>query len=142
MVNLAKQNAPEAEILQIDGENLPFADKEFDLVTTTTVLQHNPDARRTKLLGEICRVSAMDVLLFEDTAVEMPPFTAGMGPYQNFYARPIGWYAGVCSSHGFEPIEFDRQETSSAGLCTCGSGVALIGVLGRRERSFQNCILQ
>lgn len=40
MVNLAKQNAPEAEILQIDGENLPFADKEFDLVTTTTVLQH------------------------------------------------------------------------------------------------------
>ena len=110
MVKLARRNAPEAEILQIDGEKLPFGDMEFDLVTTTTVLQHNPDARRTKLLGEICRVSAKDVLLFEDTAVEMPPFTSGMGPYQNFYARPVGWYAGVCSSHGFEPIEFDRQE--------------------------------
>ena len=104
-------SSPEAEILQIDGESLTFADEEFDLVTTTTVLQHNPDARRTKLLGEICRVSAKDVLLFEDTAVEMPPFTAGMGPYQNFCARPVGWYAGVCSSHDFEPIEFDRQET-------------------------------
>ena len=109
MVNLAKHNAPEAEVIQIDGENLPFADREFDVVTTTTVLQHNPDARRTKLLGEICRVSAKDVLLFEDTPVEMPPSTTtGTGPYQNFFGRPVGWYAGVCSCHGFEPIEIDR----------------------------------
>lgn len=131
MVNLAKHNAPEAEILQIDGENLPFADKEFDLVTTTTVLQHNPDARRTKLLGEICRVSGMDVLLFEDTSVEMPPFTTGMGPYQNFYARPVGWYAGVCSSHGFEPIEFDRQET----FVSRTVHMRLWGHLNRRTRN-------
>ncbi len=82
MVNLAKRNAPEAEIIQIDGENLPFADKEFDVVTTTTVLQHNPDDRRAKLLGEICRVSAKDVFLFEDTPVEMPPPTTTAGPYR------------------------------------------------------------
>lgn len=111
MVELAKRNAPEAEVIQIDGENLPFADKEFDVVTTTTVLQHNPDARRTKLLGEICRVSAKDVLLFEDTPVQMPPFTTGTGPYQNFFGRPVGWYAGVCSCYGFELIEIERQET-------------------------------
>ena len=130
MVKLASRNAPEAEILQIDGENLPFRDKEFDLVITTTVLQHNPDARRTKLLGEICRVSAKDVLLFEDTAVEMPPFTSGMGPYQNFYARPVGWYAGVCASYGFEPIEFDRQEIFVSRLVHS----RLSGHLNRRPR--------
>jgi ubiquinone/menaquinone biosynthesis C-methylase UbiE len=111
MVELAQQNAPGAEVFQIDGEHLPFSDHEFDLVTTTTVLQHNPDDRRTQLLGEICRVSANDVFLFEDTAVEMPPFTSGKGAYHNFYGRPIGWYAGVCSCHCFVPIEFDRQET-------------------------------
>lgn len=112
MVNLAKRNAPEADVLQIDGENLPFADKEFDVVTTTTVLQHNPDARRTQLLGEICRVSAKDVLLFEDTSVEMPSSTmTGTGLYRNFFGRPVGWYAGVCSCHGFELIEIERLET-------------------------------
>jgi SAM-dependent methyltransferase len=111
MVNLAKRNAPEAEVIQTDGENLPFADKEFDVVTTTTVLQHNPDSRRTKLLGEICRVSAKDVFLFEDTPVEMPPPTTTAGPYQNFFGRPVGWYAGACSCHGFELIEIERLET-------------------------------
>ena len=131
MVNLAKSNAPEADVLQIDGENLPFADKEFDLVITTTVLQHNPDARRTNLLGEICRVSAEDVLLFEDTSAQLPPFTTGMGPYQNFYARPVGWYAGVCSCHGFEPIEFDRQET----FVSRTVHMRLWGHLNRRPRN-------
>jgi ubiquinone/menaquinone biosynthesis C-methylase UbiE len=111
MVDLAKRNAPEAEIILIDGETLPFEDEEFDVVTTTTVLQHNPDARRAKLLGEICRVSAKDVLLFEDTPVDMPPPTTTAGHYQNFFGRPVGWYAGVCSSHGFELIEVERLET-------------------------------
>ncbi len=111
MVKMAKRNVPEAEVIQIDGENLPFADEEFDVVYTGTVLQHNPDDRRTNLLGEICRVSAKVVFLLEDTSVEMPALTATAGPYQNFFGRPVGWYAGVCSSHGFEPIEIERLET-------------------------------
>jgi SAM-dependent methyltransferase len=132
MVKLATRNAPKAEVVQIDGENLPFADREFDVVTTTTVLQHNPDARRTKLLGEICRVSAKDVLLFEDTSVEMsPPTTVETGAYQNFFGRPVGWYAGVCSCHGFELIETDRLETFV-------SRKVLVGLWGRLNRSRQN----
>lgn len=111
MVNQAKRNVPDAEIVQTDGENLPFADHEFDVVYTVTVLQHNPDARRAKLLGEICRVSAKDIFLFEDTPVEMPPPTDTPGPYQNFFARPVGWHAGVCSSHGFSLVETERLET-------------------------------
>jgi SAM-dependent methyltransferase len=111
MVNLAKQNVPEAEIIQTDGEKLPFTNEEFDVVYTVTVLQHNPDARRARLLGEICRVAAKDIFLFEEPSVVMPPPTATPGPYQNFWGRPVGWYAGVCASHGFELVETDRLET-------------------------------
>jgi SAM-dependent methyltransferase len=131
MVNLAKRNAPQAEIVQIDGENLPFADREFDVVTTTTVLQHNPDARRTPLLGEICRVSAKDVFLIEDTSVEMSPSTTiETGAYQNFFGRPVGWYAGVCASHGFELIETERLETFVSRTVF----VRLWGLLNRSRR--------
>jgi SAM-dependent methyltransferase len=111
MVSQAKINAPEAEILQTDGDRLPFKDEEFDVVYTVTVLQHNPDARRARLLGEICRVSAQDIFLFEDTPVKMPPPSSTPGPYQNFYGRPVGWHAGVCAGHGFELMETERQKT-------------------------------
>jgi ubiquinone/menaquinone biosynthesis C-methylase UbiE len=111
MVNQAKQNVPEAEIVQTDGASLPFADEEFDILYTVTVLQHNPDGRRAQLLGEICRVAANDVFLFEEVSVVMPPPTASAGTYQNFWGRPVGWYAGVCASHGFELVETDRLET-------------------------------
>jgi ubiquinone/menaquinone biosynthesis C-methylase UbiE len=111
MVKRATQNVPEAEIVQTDGELLPFADEEFDLIYTVTVLQHNPDARRAQVLGEICRVSAADIFLFEETSVVMPVPTTNQGSYQNFWGRPVGWYAGVCQSQGFELVETDRLET-------------------------------
>lgn len=57
MVEMAKRNVPSAEIVLSDGDSLPFGDQEFDVVTTVTVLHHNPDERRARLLGEICRVS-------------------------------------------------------------------------------------
>jgi len=111
MVNRAKHNVSEAEIIQIDGENLPFANEEFDVVYSVTVLQHNPDARRAHVLGEMCRVGAKDLFLFEETSAVMPPPTATPGPYQNFWGRPVGWYAGVCAFHGFGLVETDRLET-------------------------------
>lgn len=112
MVRLAKENAPLAEVVQIDGETLPFSDREFDLVTTVTVLQHNPDSRRARLLGEICRVSNDEVLLFEDTSTRMPVTGGdGLGQYQNFFGRPVAWYAGVCNVHGFDLVETDHLQT-------------------------------
>ena len=69
MVALAKQRMGDAaEVVLTDGATLPFADGEFDVVTTVTVLQHNPDAARAKVIEEICRVSKKDVFLFEDTS--------------------------------------------------------------------------
>ena len=56
MVDLARQNVPSAETVTVDGESLPFSDSEIDLIFTVTVIQHNPDDRAQKLIGEICRV--------------------------------------------------------------------------------------
>jgi len=44
MVKLAKNKVPDqVEIIKINGTELPFKDKEFDIVFTATVLQHNTD---------------------------------------------------------------------------------------------------
>ena len=81
------------------------------MVTTVTVLQHNPDERRTRLLSEICRVSGGEIFLFEDTSLDMRPQPAAQGLYQNFYGRPVGWYAGVCSALGFDLVEVEHLKT-------------------------------
>ena len=73
MVALSKQRIGDAaEVVQVDGAHLPFSDKEFDVVTTVTVLQHNPDEARATLIEEICRVSGGEVFLFEDTSDAKP----------------------------------------------------------------------
>lgn len=111
MVALASRNVPSAEIFQTDGDSLPFDDQEFDVVTTVTVLQHNPDDRRARMLAEICRVSRNAIFLFEDTSLEMPPRQTAQGRYQNFYGRPVGWYAGVCNSHEFNLVDTQYLQT-------------------------------
>lgn len=111
MVELARRNVPSAEIFQTDGDSLPFDDQEFDVVTTVTVLQHNPDDRRARMLAEICRVSRDQVLLFEDASLTMPLRQTAQGQYQNYYGRPVGWYTGVCNSHGFELEETQHLQT-------------------------------
>jgi SAM-dependent methyltransferase len=114
MVELARRNVPDAEIVLTDGDSLPFGDGEFDVVTTVTVLHHNPDDRRARILSEICRVSAGTILLFEDTTNRMPSRSSAQGQYQNFYGRPVGWYAGVCNSNGFDLIETQFLQTRAS----------------------------
>lgn len=58
------------EVFFTDGQTLPFADGEFDVVFSATALQHNPVF--APLLGEMCRVTAAQVLLFADTAASGP----------------------------------------------------------------------
>jgi SAM-dependent methyltransferase len=112
MIEQAKRNTPsDVQVFLTDGDALPFHDGEFDLVMTNTVLQHNPDERRTNLLREICRVSAKSVILMEDTSLVMRPKTLGTGLYQNFYPRPVGWYAGAASTFGLDLVELDYLQT-------------------------------
>ena len=56
------------EVLKIDGETLPFADDEFDVVFSATVLMHNVDATVEALVGEMCRVASRRVVLYEEVS--------------------------------------------------------------------------
>jgi SAM-dependent methyltransferase len=100
-VKLAAENVPQAEIRLMDGQHLPYADREFDLVKTVTVLQHNPDDRRSALIAEICRVARDYVVLFEDTATPRVPGNDGSGLYANYFGRPLDWYVDECKKHGW-----------------------------------------
>jgi SAM-dependent methyltransferase len=102
MVELARENVPSAEIVQIDGGSLPFGDGEFDLLTTVTVLQHNPDDLCARLLAEICRVSNDQVFLFEDTRQGDDYESESQRQHENLWHRLPFWYANLCSKHGFD----------------------------------------
>jgi SAM-dependent methyltransferase len=99
MLELAARNtagAGEIAFAETDGKTLPFADREFDVTFTATVLQHNKDdALLNELLGEICRVTGETVYLFEDTSTQRRErYSAAL--------RPVEDYARMCASRGFE----------------------------------------
>jgi ubiquinone/menaquinone biosynthesis C-methylase UbiE len=62
MVKLAQRTG--VEVVVVDGSGQPFGDREFDLVFTATVLQHN--AIVDKLLADICRASGDALQLIKD----------------------------------------------------------------------------
>lgn len=111
MVKLASEYVPEAEIKLMDGVNLPYADREFDVVKTVTVLQHNPDDRLKMLIAEICRVAKEYVIFFEDTESKWVPRQHGTGLYQNYFGRPVEAYSAECEGHGWSLAESESLRT-------------------------------
>jgi hypothetical protein len=107
MVALASQNLPNVEIRLAQGQALPYADDEFDIVMTVTVVQHNPDTVARQILKEICRVARSQIFLFEDTTVPGPD----TGAYHNYYGRLAPWYVESVQEHGFQSIETQSLAT-------------------------------
>jgi SAM-dependent methyltransferase len=97
MLDLARERfaGTPVEIVALDSGPYPFRDREFDLVFTCTVLHHNPGHAVPRLLAEIARVSAEDVVLIESTAPE------SQSPGPTFHRRPVDWYATILDVHGF-----------------------------------------
>jgi SAM-dependent methyltransferase len=103
MADLARRTTrdlPGVEIVEVNGKELPFVDRSFDVVFTVTVLQHNSDSMLADLLPEICRVAASRVYLFEDTGNRK---RAGY----SFFLRPVSEYASVCALSGFRLVKAD-----------------------------------
>ena len=97
MIALAGSHLPSSVHLhKINGTQLPFEDKTFDIVFSATVLQHNTDENMMKqLLTEMCRVSKDQVVLFEriESTIKGDDLCKG---------RPVSYYAELCASQGFE----------------------------------------
>jgi SAM-dependent methyltransferase len=122
MVEAARQEreAEGAEIVLIDGESLPFADQEFDLSFTVTVLMHNPEQRKAQIIGEMCRTTRSQIYLIEDTFPPSPSARAattedeasgGIGAYGSFFPRAVGEYADSCAKGGFALVDTQYLET-------------------------------
>ena len=99
MVQLALNKVPpEIEVIKTNGTELPFENKSFNLVFTSTVLQHNTDENMLKkLMKEICRVSANNVYLFERIESKIK------GNELN-YGRPIEYYSEIMETNGFKLV--------------------------------------
>ena len=100
MVKLAKNKMPaDIELIKIDGTSLPFADAEFDIVFTATVLQHNTDSvMLTQLISELSRVSNDNVYLFERIENEIKGDQSCLG-------RPVNYYSNIMNDNGFELVD-------------------------------------
>lgn len=88
MINIAMKNLDNTsiEIKKIDGIYLPFEDNTFDIVLTSTVLQHIVDNEYLeKVIKEICRVSKRTVIIFERTEKVEKIETSNYGRTPNHY---------------------------------------------------------
>jgi SAM-dependent methyltransferase len=82
------------ELVETNGAELPFADREFDVSLTVTVLHHNLDDLAEVLLQEICRVTRRQIYLFEHTAHTR-------GESLAYVERPVADYQRICAAYGF-----------------------------------------
>ena len=100
MLSLAGQNLVDlpVSLQKVDGESLPFADGEFDLVFTATVLQHNTDeSMLMRNLEEICRVCGDELILFERVERKITGDDLCLG-------RPVAYYQQLVEEQGFKLV--------------------------------------
>lgn len=101
MVSLSKQLliGKDIDVIKINGKDLPFTDKYFDIVFTSTVLQHNTNEDLLhQLISEICRVSKREVLLFERIESKVKGHESNIG-------RPISYYETILKANNFKLTE-------------------------------------
>ena len=97
MIALAKGNlaGKDVELFHITDQKFPFADRSFDIVFTSTVLQHTTDERELlSTIAEICRVSRSDVYIFERIEKKIRGNESCLG-------RTVSFYEQVFAEHGF-----------------------------------------
>lgn len=100
MISLAKNllENKNIDIIKINGKELPFPNRTFDLVFTSTVLQHNTNEEVLKqLISEICRVSDDQVLLFERIESKIKGHESNLG-------RPISYYESLMKEYDFRLV--------------------------------------
>lgn len=88
------------ELVKIDGRTLPFADDEFDVVFSSTVLMHNVDSTAGPLVAQMCRVSREQVVLFEEVSPRRRE-------HFSYVKRTVSEYTAFCETHGYRLASCD-----------------------------------
>ena len=97
MVELSKRLLKDKNIQvhKTDGFSLPFDDNYFDLVFTSTVLQHNTnEAQLKELIRNICRVSKSEVKIIERIEKKISGHETNLG-------RPVEYYKTLFKENDF-----------------------------------------
>ncbi len=115
MLELSNQllDGKNIRLVKIDDAKLPFEKDSFEIVFTSTVLQHNPDEDELmKIISEICRVSKNEVYLFERIEKRIKGHESNLG-------RPVNYYANLMYKNGFQ-LEQQKSLKIQASYYTCG----------------------
>lgn len=84
------------KIVKTKGASLPFSDNYFNVVFTSTVLQHNTDEIQLKeLIRNLCRVSNSDVIIFERIEKKIVGHITNIG-------RPVNYYKNLFEENGYQ----------------------------------------
>lgn len=113
------------DVTQMDGIHLPFQDRKYDAVFTSTVLQHNTSGNAARLLAEMARVAAREVHLFEDTA---PIY---LRDRQSHWLRPPSWYTSRIEPLGYEVVCVHRLRLACQEVSATVARVLVDGRLGQ-----------
>ena len=97
MIDYARTQLPEwVELQKINGTELPFQDRQFDIAMTVTVLQHNTDETMLKqIIQSICRCTDQRIYLFERIEKTVKGDELNMG-------RPVHYYEEEMKNGGFK----------------------------------------
>jgi ubiquinone/menaquinone biosynthesis C-methylase UbiE len=90
MLELAARNLKnsDVELKKIDGITLPFPNGSYDLVFTSTVLQHNTDEIKLRqLIREIGRVAEKEIIIFERIEKKIKGNDTNTGRPVDFYQK-------------------------------------------------------
>lgn len=126
MLTLADRNlaGQAAELFPVEQGTFPFEDRKFDIVFTSTVLQHTTnDKELRRTIDEMCRVSKGDIYIFERIEKKISGNETCLG-------RTVSFYEHLFAEHGFLLVE-KRFLHIQASYLMAGMARKL---LNRRER--------
>jgi ubiquinone/menaquinone biosynthesis C-methylase UbiE len=102
MISIARKRLdPKVDLVLVNGTELPFEDNHFDIVFTSTVLQHNTNENDLqKLVAEICRVASSDIYIFERIEKKLTGHESNTG-------RPVSYYKELFEKHQCKMVGAD-----------------------------------
>ena len=127
MVDYSSSITPkEIEIHKINGTDILFEERAFDIVFSVTVLQHNTDpGMLEKLMESMCRVSDKKVILFERIESRIKGDELNLG-------RPVEYYSQIMNNNGFELSDLEYLHIHWSYL-VCGSIRKVLNSKNRKE---------
>jgi 2-polyprenyl-3-methyl-5-hydroxy-6-metoxy-1,4-benzoquinol methylase len=128
MITLAKKNTVNSgiNILKINGSELPFDDRHFDIVITATVLQHITDEKVVQtLIKNMCRATESDIYIFERIEQKRMEAATNTG-------RTVNEYTAIFAANGFF-LQTTRYAHIHISYAVCGMARKIFNRGSRRE---------